>query len=73
MKLPEKHITNLNYPIRLGQFLKLVNVAQDGQEAKVIIQEGQVKVNNRVDKRRGKQLLLGDVVEVQNNCKYILQ
>lgn len=73
MKLPKKQISNLNYPIRLGQFLKLVDVAQDGQEAKVIIQQGQVKVNNRVDKKRGKQLHVGDIVEVQNNCIYILK
>ena len=73
MKFPQKQVANLNYPIRLGQFLKLVNVAQDGQEAKIIIQQGQVKVNNRVDRRRGKQLHLGDIVEVQDNYMYILQ
>ena len=72
MKLPKKQIVDLNYPIRLGQFLKLVNVAQDGQEAKIIIRQGLVKVNDRVEKRRGKQLHAGDIVEVQNNYRYIL-
>lgn len=43
-------------PIRLGQFLKLANLVQDGMEAKMRIQDGEVMVNNITEIRRGKQL-----------------
>lgn len=43
-------------PIRLGQFLKLADLVQDGLEAKIRIQNGEVTVNNQVETRRGKQL-----------------
>ncbi len=73
MKLSKKSIANLTYPIRLGQFLKFVNVAQDGQEAKTLIKQGMILVNGKIDKRRGKQLHEGDTVEVRNSCIYLLQ
>lgn len=49
-------------PIRLGQLLKLVNVVQDGMEAKVHIQAGAVAVNTEIETRRGRQLNVGDTV-----------
>ena len=49
--------------IRLGQFLKLANLAETGGLAKELIAEGAVKVNGEVDTRRGKVLHIGDVVE----------
>ena len=57
-----KYIEVNNPPIRLGQFLKLANLVQDGVEAKIRIQDGEVMVNNRVETRRGKQLGEGDSV-----------
>ena len=51
-------------PIRLGQFLKLANMVQDGIEAKIRIQEGEVHVNGEVETKRGKQLLHGDIVSL---------
>ncbi|NYG60533.1 ribosome-associated protein [Nocardioides daedukensis] len=48
--------------IRLGQFLKLANLVEDGAEAKAVIGQGLVSVNGEVDTRRGRQLVLGDVV-----------
>ena len=48
--------------IRLGQFLKLANLVESGAEAKPVIQDGQVSVNGEVETRRGRQLVLGDVV-----------
>jgi ribosome-associated protein len=49
-------------PIRLGQFLKFADMVQDGIEAKIRIQEGEVKVNGETETRRGKQLQNNDVV-----------
>ena len=43
-------------PIRLGQFLKLADLVQDGFEAKMRIQNGEVMVNSLTEKRRGRQL-----------------
>ncbi|RDH11977.1 RNA-binding S4 domain-containing protein [Tsukamurella pulmonis] len=50
--------------IRLGQFLKLAGLIDSGAEAKAVIAEGEVTVNGEVDARRGRQLAVGDVVEV---------
>ena len=48
--------------IKLGQALKAANLVEDGVEAKLVIQDGLVKVNNEVDIRRGRKLFDGDVV-----------
>ncbi len=52
-------------PIRLGQFLKLANLVQDGLEAKIRIQQGEILVNGKVESRRGRQLKEGDIVQFQ--------
>lgn len=51
-------------PIRLGQFLKLAGLAEDGGQAKGLLEAGDVLVNGRVETRRGAQLRGGDVVAV---------
>ncbi|WP_297081248.1 RNA-binding S4 domain-containing protein [uncultured Demequina sp.] len=48
--------------IRLGQFLQLAGLVDTGGEAKAAIREGEVTVNGEVDLRRGRQLVVGDVV-----------
>jgi ribosome-associated protein len=48
--------------IRLGQFLKLANLIESGAEAKPVLAQGAVTVNGEVETRRGRQLVLGDVV-----------
>lgn len=50
--------------IRLGQFLKLANIADTGGMARVLISEGLVSVNGEVEMRRGRQLHVGDLVRV---------
>jgi len=49
--------------IKLGQALKACGLVSSGIEAKIVIQNGEVKVNGEVDTRRGKKLVGGDVVE----------
>jgi ribosome-associated protein len=51
-------------PIRLGQFLKLAGLAEDGGHARELIEAAEVQVNGRVETRRGAQLRAGDVVAV---------
>ncbi len=48
--------------IRLGQLLKLADVADSGGEAKELLAAGGVAVNGEVDTRRGRQVVVGDVV-----------
>ncbi|PPK97319.1 ribosome-associated protein [Kineococcus xinjiangensis] len=50
--------------IRLGQLLKLGDVAETGADARALLTSGEVRVNGEVEERRGRQLKRGDVVEV---------
>ena len=50
--------------IRLGQVLKLASLVEDGVEAAELIRHGLVKVNGQIEERRGRQLAVGDVIEV---------
>ena len=52
--------------IKLGQALKAAGLVSSGIEAKVVIQDGEVKVNGEVDTRRGKKLYSGDTVKFNN-------
>lgn len=56
------------YPIKLGQFLKLADIVQDGLEAKAFIQNGEVTVNGDPEIRRGRQLYRGDQVVCADTC-----
>lgn len=48
--------------IRLGQFVKFAGLLDSGGDVKEAIIDGFVTVNGEVDRRRGRQLQLGDVV-----------
>lgn len=52
--------------IRLGQFLKLAGLVEDGAMARELIQGGDVLVNGEVETRRGRQLSRGDTIEVDS-------
>lgn len=49
--------------IKLGQALKAAGLVESGVDAKFSIQDGLVKVNGQVETRRGKKLVVGDVIE----------
>lgn len=48
--------------IKLGQALKAAGFVEDGVEAKLEIQAGNVLINGEVDTRRGRKLYDGDIV-----------
>ncbi len=48
--------------IRLGQFLKLADLIDNGADVKPLMIQGLVAVNGEVETRRGRQLTPGDVV-----------
>lgn len=50
--------------IKLDQFLKLQGVASTGGQAKMLIQSGDVEVNNAMEIRRGRKLHAGDMVTI---------
>lgn len=49
--------------IKLGQALKLAGLVSNGVDAKIVIQDGEVKLNGEVETRRGKKVYNGDVIE----------
>lgn len=49
--------------IKLGQAMKKAGLEESGVDAKIDIQNGEVKVNGEVETRRGRKLYDGDVFE----------
>jgi ribosome-associated protein len=49
--------------IRLGPFMKFAGLLDSGGEVKEAIIDGLVTVNGDVERRRGRQLHVGDIVE----------
>ena len=52
--------------IKLGQALKLAGLVSSGVDAKLLIQDGYVKVNGQVEYQRGKKLRVGDTFELDS-------
>ena len=50
--------------IELIKLLKLKNIAQSGGHAKMMVEEGSVKVNGMLEFRKWKKLRNGDIVEM---------
>ena len=50
--------------IKLDQFLKWIAVVDSGSEAKEVILDGKVKVNDEVEKRRGRKIYPEYKVEI---------
>lgn len=53
--------------IELNKLLKLMGVAQTGGHAKLMIDDGLVKVNDEVELRKRKKLRKGDVVDCEGS------
>lgn len=52
--------------VKLDQALKLANYVESGGHAKLLIQDGLVKLNGAIEYQRGKKVKVGDIVEVEN-------
>lgn len=48
--------------IKLGQALKSAGLVDSGVEAKFVIQDGLVEVNQKIETQRGKKLYEGDII-----------
>ncbi|MBP5303490.1 MAG: RNA-binding S4 domain-containing protein [Clostridia bacterium] len=53
--------------IRLQDLLKLTGDANTGGQAKLMIQDGMVLINNQVCLERGKKIRVGDIVKILNS------
>ncbi len=53
--------------IKLGQALKLAGLVSSGVEAKAVILEGEVYVNDQCEQRRGRKLYPDDIVRWGDN------
>lgn len=62
-----KKITIKEEFIRLDSALKLAGFVSTGGHAKMVIQNGEVKVNNEICTMRGKKLYKGFTAEFENN------
>ncbi|QQY79765.1 ribosome-associated protein [Keratinibaculum paraultunense] len=58
--------------IKLDQLLKFSGITQTGGQSKLIINQGIVKVNGEVVKKRGKKIKKGDVIEIKDIDKFIV-
>ena len=58
--------------IKLDSFMKWAGINVLGSEAKMYIQNGEVKVNGEVQVQRGKKLKKGDTVEFKGETYKII-
>ena len=67
IKQKEHQKVNINGEfIKLDSLLKMCNAVMTGGHAKIVIQEGEVKVNGEICTARGKKIKVGDNVEFDN-------
>lgn len=67
-----KEITIDTDYIKLDQFLKHAGVVQTGGQAKIMISEGSIKVNNEVVLQRGKKIRKDDIVNIEGYDSFIV-
>lgn len=54
-------------PVELYKILKFESMANSGGQAKLFIDDGQVKVNGEVETRKRKKIVSGDIIELFDN------
>ena len=59
--------------IKLGQALKAVGLCESGGDAKIVIQDGLVKVNGQTETQRGKKLYDGDEISFDGETVRIVK
>lgn len=58
--------------IKLDQFLKLCSAVQTGGQAKIMIADGMIKVNDEIIFERGKKLRKNDIVDIEELGKFVI-
>ena len=67
-----REVTISKEPIELNKLLKFEALVASGGEANQVITEGLVRVNGKVETRKRKKIVSGDIVEF-NNEKICIQ
>lgn len=62
MEIREVKITK--EPIELYKILKFEGIVSSGGEAKAVVAEGQVLVNGKIETRKRKKIVSGDLIEI---------
>lgn len=58
-------------PVELYKILKFEGMASSGGEAKLVIEQGQVKVNGSIETRKRKKIVADDIIEFNNEKIHI--
>ena len=58
-----REVETTKEPIELYKILKFEGVVSSGGEAKSVIEKGQVLLNGKVETRKRKKIVSGDIVE----------
>ena len=60
--------------IKLDQLLKFANIVENGADAKYLITNGYVTLNDETEIRRGKKIYPGDIVKIDyEGAKFALK
>ncbi len=59
--------------IKLDQLLKYASIVQTGGQAKLLIKNGQIKVNNEVVFQRGRKIHKGDKIIIDDEDLIIVE
>lgn len=58
--------------IRLGQFMKLAGMVDSGSEAKLLLEDERVRINDVLETRRGRHLRSGDKVALDGDIAQVV-
>mgnify|MGYP001388238701 CR=1 FL=1 len=58
-----KDVVITHEPVELYKILKFEAIASSGAEAKIMIEQEQVRVNGEIETRKRKKIMSGDVIE----------
>jgi ribosome-associated protein len=58
--------------IELIKLLKVLNVVESGGMAKMVVDDGLVRVNGEVEHRKRRKLIIGDVVHFETEVIHIV-
>lgn len=59
-------VTILREPVELYKILKFEGLAGSGGEAKLLIGDGQVRVNGDVETRKRRKIVSGDIIQLRD-------
>lgn len=58
--------------IKLDQFLKHAGIIQTGGQAKMMIKDGLVKLNDEIVFERGRKIRKGDIIEIEDYDSFVV-